>query len=132
MAENVLSSDFSCPNSLPSRAVVYRSNMRGIDADGCSNLALSLGETVRANPVLSVLGNQLNLITNCEVSVPSMSEFNMCDLQDGDESSIAVIAGGVSGGAIAAVIVLAMCVVILVALKKRQGRQPKRNSIELA
>ena len=128
-ADSVLNTGavFRCEGSLPSTAVVYRSNVRGVESNDCGMLASLLRMEIAANPVIPVLGNQLDLITKCDTSVPQINSEFSCD-EDG--SNVAALAGGAAGGVLA-ILLLVVCVLLLVACgRKRQRRRQQLQKKE--
>lgn len=124
-ADDVFGGVFSCPNSLPSTAVVYRSNVRGIDGAGCDGLPGFVRDAVRSNPSLLVLGNRLEFIPECNTSVVTVDSQFECNLPTESSSgiSIAVIAGAAGGGAFVLGIVILVCVVLLVFRNKERKKR---------
>lgn len=124
--DDVLGGAFSCPDSLTTTAVVYRSDVRGIDNSGCDNLVDFLREAMISSPSVNVLGNRLDLLTICDTSVSSAtSEFSCPGVGGGDETaggggiSIAVIAGAAGGGCVVLLLLL-VCVILLVLFRRRE------------
>ena len=80
---NDVGDSFSCPDELPSTAVLYRADLRGVQGVSCNELTNALGRAIESNPDLSVLGNQLDLITTCDVNVTSVDSDFSCDESGG-------------------------------------------------
>ena len=129
MADNVLNTSaiFRCADSLPSTAVVYRSNVRGVRSNDCGMLASLLRMEIAANPVIPVLGIQLDLITKCDISVPQINSEFSCDDEDGINASTVIV--GVAGGVLV-VVLLVVCVLLLVARRRKRQRRSQRRTKE--
>ena len=120
-AGNVVGGSLFCPDQLPSTAAVYRSNLRGVDGLSCNRLTSILEMAIESTPVLSVLGNQMDLIRSCDVGVTSVddSDFSCTISDESGGISIVVIAAAAGGGVLFALL-LFICLVVLVVFRRKQ------------
>ena len=81
--DNDVGGSFSCPDELPSAAVLYRADLRDVQGVSCNELTNALRRAIQSNPDLSVVGNQLDLITTCDVGVTSVDSDFSCDESGG-------------------------------------------------
>ena len=121
-AGNVVGGSFSCPNELPSTAVLYRADLRGVQGVSCNELTNALGKAIESNPDLSVLGNQLDLIATCDVGVTSATSDFMCNDESGG-TSIAIVAGAAVGGVLFGLLVLICLMVVFIFTRKRRKKR---------
>ena len=121
-ADNILGGVFSCPDALPPTAVVYRTDVRGVSSDGCDELVEMLRMVIETNrSTLPVLGNQLDLLTSCDVSIPAIDSEFVCAIEvDSAKGDSAAIVGGVAGGAVVLLIALVIFGVLLVIFSKKK------------
>lgn len=126
---NLFAGEFRCSGSLPITSVVYRANLRGFDttAGDCTRLVNLLDMAIDSNQSISVVNEDLTLLTNCAVSVSSFDAEVRCMDGEDDGLGIAVIAGVAAGGGVILLIILTITVVFLVLcgilIKKRRDRR---------
>lgn len=106
--------------------MAYQSDVRGLDTDdeSCNRLVEFLEAAVQENQNISVVGEQLDLRTDCELS----ETFVVSCADDEDNGlNIAAIAGAAAGGGVILIIILIIIVVLLVLLgiiiKKRRDKK---------
>lgn len=125
---NLFRGEFSCSGSLPVTSVVYRANLRGPDTTiDCDDLVDFLAVTIDSNQSISVAGEVLTLLTNCEISVSPTDAEVRCTNGEDDGLNIAAIAGAAAGGGVILIIIIIIAVVFVVIcgilIKKRRDRR---------
>jgi hypothetical protein len=121
-----LGSGFDCPESLSATSVLYRSAVRGVGTDGCDILVGFVQTAASNNQIISVIDEELSLLTNCAFSVTSLSDEVICMEDDG--LSLGIIIGAAVGGGVIVIIILILFVVLVVVLvviikKKREKKK---------
>ena len=118
---HVFDGDFTCDEKRPQN-IIYRAQLRGNDANDCSNLTGYLRTWVTGSASIKVQGNRLKLDPTCDLVIDNLLVFPACqgnttmtpttDRRKNEELPLPIIAGAAAG--LAFIILLLLFLVILV------------------
>ncbi len=127
-ADKVLAGMLNCTQPLSSTRVLYRSELRGFGIDDCGDLERFLGEAVQSNPSVSVLGNDLDVLTDCDIGVSSVNSEVRCSPSVTPEiRDIGTLVGAVVAGVVVLLLLIGVLVVSVLLLVAMWWRKKKRE-----
>ncbi|XP_064397052.1 sushi, von Willebrand factor type A, EGF and pentraxin domain-containing protein 1-like isoform X2 [Halichondria panicea] len=136
----ITNGEFNCLTEDTPDQVTYRANLHGNTDSDCDDLIENIESWVQgAQASISVQGNRLRIVANCEIGVDTftsplecVSETTMSvttlGLGASEGISIPLVAGAAAGGVVLMIVVL---VVVIVVVSLLSASRRKRKSVEI-